>query len=171
MKNGVCLYRYDAEAEIVRIVRNWRRAIDERGLSEEQRRQFRDDFLSFILDEWMPWHKEVKDLSMLEVNRLYSNTLYFGCTIVSVSYRSVSGIRGLTRECLIALMADIETRNYRQEFNSRPGIPPEHPQSSTTDDIECFFSVLRDVVGKDFTLKQVYTSKHFCTSLITVLSL
>ena len=60
---------YDAEAEIVRTVRNWRRAIDERGLSEEQRREFRDDFLSFILDEWMPWHKEVKDIATLEVNR------------------------------------------------------------------------------------------------------
>ena len=47
--------------------------------------------------------------------------------------------RGLTRECLIALIADIETRNYRQEFNSNHGL---HPRSSTTDDIECFFSVL-----------------------------
>lgn len=34
-------------------------------------------------------------------------------------------------------------------------LPPEHPRCSTTDDVECFFSVLRDVVGKDFTLKQV----------------
>ena len=77
------------------------------------------------------------------------------CRYVIISYRSVSGIRGLTRECPIALTADIVTRNYRQEFNSSHGMPPEHPRSSTTDDIECFFSVLRDVVGKDFTLKQV----------------
>ena len=60
---------YKAEAEYVMIVRNWRRAIDERGLTEEQRRQFRDDFLNFILDEWMPWHKEINDFSQLEVNR------------------------------------------------------------------------------------------------------
>ena len=51
------------------MVRNWRRAIDERGLTEEQRRQFRDDFLNFILDEGMPWHKEINDFSQLEVNR------------------------------------------------------------------------------------------------------
>ena len=38
----------DDEAKIVRTVGNWRRAIDKRGLSEEQHRQFRDDF---ILDE------------------------------------------------------------------------------------------------------------------------
>ena len=61
---------YKAEAEYVKTIRNWRRAIDERGLTEEHRRQFRDDFLNFILDEWMPWHKEIHDFSQLEVNRL-----------------------------------------------------------------------------------------------------
>ena len=35
------------------------------------------------------------------------------------------------------------------------GIPPEHPRASTSDDVECFFSVLRDMVGKDFTHKEV----------------
>ena len=54
---------YKAEAEYVMIVRNWRRAI-KRGLTEEQRRQFRD----FLL-EWTPWQKEFNDFSQLEVNR------------------------------------------------------------------------------------------------------
>ena len=40
----------------------------------------------------------------------------------------------------------IETRLWRSKFLSSPGLPPEHPRSSTTDDIECFFSVLRDTV-------------------------
>ena len=31
---------------------------------------------------------------------------------------------------------------------------PEHPRASNTDDVECFFSVLRDHVGPNFTLKQ-----------------
>ena len=35
-------------------------------------------------------------------------------------------------------------------------IPPEHPHSSTIDDVECFFfCILRDMVGKDFTCKEV----------------
>ena len=35
----------------------------------------------------------------------------------------------------------------------------EHPRSSTTDNVECFFSILRETVGKDFTLKQAsYTA-------------
>ena len=64
-------------------------------------------------------------------------------------------MRGFTRETLIALAADIETRQWRRGFNLINGVPVEHPRSSTTDDVECFFSVIRDTVGKDFTLKQV----------------
>ena len=70
-------------------------------------------------------------------------------------FRDVSRVRGLTRDCLMAIVADIETRNWRQEFNAANNFPPEHPRSSTTDDIECFFSILRGTVGKHFTLKQV----------------
>jgi len=34
-------------------------------------------------------------------------------------------------------------------------LPPENPRACQTDDVECLFSVLRDVVGKHFMLKQV----------------
>ena len=62
---------YHTEAKYLGVVHNWRRAIDERVLSTQQRQQFRNDFLNFILDDWMPWHaeKEVKDFSQMEVNR------------------------------------------------------------------------------------------------------
>lgn len=58
----------------------------------------------------------------------------------------------------MALIANIESREWRREFCSKNGLPPEHPRASSTDDVECFFSVLRDNVGKDFTLKEVYYS-------------
>lgn len=61
--------QYKSEARYLKVVRNWRRAVDERGLTEQQRRQFRNDFLDFILDSWMPWHKQMPDFSTLEVNR------------------------------------------------------------------------------------------------------
>ena len=64
MKNN----NYSAEAEYLQRVRNWRRAVDERGSSE-----------------------------------------------------------------------NIETRQWRRGFNLMNGIPVEHPRSSTTDDVECFF--------------------------------
>ena len=79
------------------------------------------------------------------------SVLYFLPTI----YSPIKNVRGLTRETLVAVTADIETRLWRSKFLSSQGHPPEHPRSSTTDDIECFFSVLRDTVGKNFTLKQV----------------
>ena len=62
---------YVCEAAYLRVVRGWRQACDERGLSDEQRSQFNTDFLDFILDELMPWHKDsgLRDFSLLEVNR------------------------------------------------------------------------------------------------------
>ena len=53
---------------------------------------------------------------------------------------------------LSALVADIETREWRRCFSDSLG--PEHPHSSTTDDVECFFSVINDMVGANFTVKQ-----------------
>lgn len=62
----------------------------------------------------------------------------------------------VSAETLIALAANIESREWR-EFNVKHNIPAEHPWASTTDDVQCFFSMLRDTVGKDFTLKEVRT--------------
>lgn len=50
----------------------------------------------------------------------------------------------------MGIIADIETREWRRRQLEQP----EHPRSSSTDDVECFFSVLRDLVGLNFTLKQ-----------------
>ena len=55
----------------------------------------------------------------------------------------------------MALFANIESRQWRRAYNAKHNMLPEHPRASTTDDVECFFSVLRDSVGKDFTLQQV----------------
>ena len=56
---------YTAEAQYLSVVHNWRRASDEQGLSAETRQL---QFLQFILDDLMPWHKD-KDFGVLEVNR------------------------------------------------------------------------------------------------------
>lgn len=62
---------------------------------------------------------------------------------------------GFTREVLSALIANIETRELRrQQIASQGTLKPEHPRASNTDDVECFFSVMRDHVGTSFTLKQ-----------------
>lgn len=58
----------------------------------------------------------------------------------------------------MAVMANVESREWRRRYCAQQNLPPEHPRASTTDDVECFFSVLRDSVGKDFTLKEVSDS-------------
>lgn len=62
---------YDFEAKYISVVLGWRQACDKRGLSSVQRSQNNADFLNFILDDLMPWHKHqnVRDLSQLEVNQ------------------------------------------------------------------------------------------------------
>lgn len=60
---------YTFEAQYIRVIRNWRRACDERGLSELQRCHYNYDLLNFLLDDLMPWHTECYDFSLLEVNR------------------------------------------------------------------------------------------------------
>ena len=50
---------------------NWRRACDERGLTNAQRSEYNQAFLSYILDDLMPWHTKdnLRDFSLLEVNQ------------------------------------------------------------------------------------------------------
>lgn len=59
---------YTAEAKYIKVIRNWRRACDERGLCNELRAEYNSDFMDYIFDDLMPWHKKM-DLSHLEVNR------------------------------------------------------------------------------------------------------
>ena len=65
--------------------------------------------------------------------------------------RSISGICGFTRETITAVTTNIEGREFQRRESIKGYI--EHPRSSTTDDVECFFSLLRDNLGKDFILK------------------
>ena len=59
---------YLFEEEFIRVVRNWRRACDERGLSSLQRCKYNYQLLEFILNKLMPWHSSIYDFSLLEVN-------------------------------------------------------------------------------------------------------
>jgi len=63
---------YHFEAKYIRTIWNWRRASDERGLSECTRSKFNYSMLNMILDELMPWYKQCYDFGLLEVNRYYN---------------------------------------------------------------------------------------------------
>jgi len=93
---------------------NWRCVCDERGLTNDERNKFDTG-----LDDLMPWHKDdgLRDFSLLEVNRYVICTVYLGscCSLLNAIYnhRSVGGVRGFTRETLIALIANNESMSYR----------------------------------------------------------
>ena len=61
---------YQFEANYIRVIMNWRRACDERGLSPLMRSRFNYELLNYLLDDLMPWHTKLYDFSLLEVNRL-----------------------------------------------------------------------------------------------------
>lgn len=60
---------YHAEAEYVETVALWHEASDGRGLSQLQRCRQNYHMLNYILDEWIPWHRENYDLSSLDINK------------------------------------------------------------------------------------------------------
>ena len=89
----------------------------------------------------------------------YKYILFF-----SFIYRKIDNIRGFTKETLVALTTNIESREWRRQLPNRK---PEHPRSGTSDDVECFFSVMRDTIGRDFTTKQVkYGFRKICNEFM-----
>ena len=69
--------------------------------------------------------------------------------------RPINKVQGFSRETTTALLANIESAEWIRRERVNLQMQPEHPRASTTDDVECFFSVTRDLVGKSFTLKRV----------------
>ena len=61
---------YIPEAEYVETIAQWHEASDGRGISQLQCCQQNYRMLNYILDEWIPWHRE-HDLSTLDINKYY----------------------------------------------------------------------------------------------------
>ena len=49
---------HESGADILTIIRNWHRAVDGRGLSESEQSQFCQDMKCWLLDDWVPWHRD-----------------------------------------------------------------------------------------------------------------
>jgi len=88
---------------------------------------------------------------------------------IALLHRSIAGVRGFSRETIVALAANIESREWRRKYLTEQNLPPEHSRVNTIDDVECSFSVLRDSVGKDFILKKINLQFHFVLYLKFVL--
>ena len=68
-------------------------------------------------------------------------------------HRPISNVLGFSKETLVAITTNIEGREHLRRLNRMR--KPEHPRASTSDDVECFFSMMRDSLGQSFTVKQV----------------
>ena len=58
-----------SEAKFVEVVSNWHKASDGRGLSEAERERYNLAMLDYLLEDWMPWFRDERDYSTLDVNR------------------------------------------------------------------------------------------------------
>ena len=87
-------------------------------------------------------------IKALDLEHLVTLWFYIMC-------RSLSSVLGFSKETLVALITNIEGREWQRRDNIMNGRKPEHPRASSTDDVECFFSVMRDSIGRNFTTKEV----------------
>ena len=51
------------------------------------------------------------------------------------------------------MTTNCESQEYRRRDNSELGV--EHPRASSSDDVECFFSILNERLGRNFTIKNL----------------
>ncbi|KAK3717702.1 hypothetical protein QZH41_009790 [Actinostola sp. cb2023] len=129
---------YIREAHYVNTVAGWHEAADGRGVTELERCRKNYAMLNMVLDEWMPWHNDSYNFSLIDINR------------------PVKGICGFSRETVIAVTTNIESIEYRRRQNLELGYE-EHPRAGTTDDVEAIFALFHRFLGKYFYTKGVQT--------------
>ena len=79
---------------------------------------------------------------------------------ISVLFRSLSSVLGFSKETLIAVVTKIEGREWHRQDCASKNRPLEHPRASSTDDMECFFSLIRDSIGQNFMIKEAKLGIH-----------
>ena len=67
---------YESDVRVIERLHNWHKAVDGRGLSEEQRSLFCHEIKEWILADWMPWYTYMLDYRTIDVNR-YVKHSYF----------------------------------------------------------------------------------------------
>ncbi len=60
---------YAESAKVIRIIHQWHKAVDGRGLSETVRSDYCREMKEWLLRDWMPWFNFLPDYSTIDVNR------------------------------------------------------------------------------------------------------
>ena len=99
--------------------------------------------LKWLSSDWMPGYTgNGTDFRKLDVSRRIQT----------------NHVNGLTSETVVGLIANLTSLELCREEYILRGLPPEHPRSGTSDDVECFISVLHEMLGDIFDLKDFYAS-------------
>ena len=61
---------------------------------------------------------------------------------------------GFTRELIVGLIANLESREIRRQEYLKRVLPPEHLRASSSDDVEGFVALLHDMFGLIFDLNE-----------------
>ena len=67
----------------------------------------------------------------------------------------VKAIRVFSRETVTALLANIESQKFQRRQAAETHPAPEHPRASSSDDFECFFSILYTQLGQHYDIKTI----------------
>ena len=67
--NALAKQGHASGVEVLTIFRNWHRAVDGRGLTGGYT-EYCQDMKNWLLDDWVPWHRDNPDYSTIDVNRL-----------------------------------------------------------------------------------------------------
>lgn len=70
--------------------------------------------------------------------------------------RPIKGRCGMTREIIVGVVANLETRQQGREEYTKRDLPPEHPRASSTDDIEGIIALFHEVIDVVFDTKEFY---------------
>ena len=116
---------HQSEHDFVGMIRNWHKAVDGRGIDEDTRSYFCQCLLRWLLSNLMPWLKNTDaklDFRTMDVFRKIQT----------------GHVRGLTRETVVGLLANLTSLEMRKKEYRYRNIGPEHPKVGTTDDVEGF---------------------------------
>ncbi|CAB3990641.1 Transposon Tf2-6 poly [Paramuricea clavata] len=119
-----------------------------------------------IKSVWICYEAILDSLSNLEqsddgtASGLRSKLLRFDCIMSIMFMKNMMPVKGiLTCEVVVGLVANLESRHLRRIENAQRGLQPEHPRSSSTDDVEGFISLLHEMLGPIFDIKQFYSEQ------------
>ena len=68
---------------------------------------------------------------------------------------------GFSKETLIAVICNIEGREWRQRNIQSRRTKAENARAGTTDDVVCLFSIMRDTIGQNLQVK--FGFRKVCT--------